>query len=462
MEEIVENLEMKIRKITYISCTILIATGCLVILLTTLSFSTAASELSTFESSLSSEGNTDRWIVLSDMRSGRGDPGVVVHKNKIHVISGFFSPGYNYSSSQEIYDPQTDTWLTRWGVPVPRSDMMVATVNDKIYAIGGWRCIEDEYCGTIGLNHMYDPILDTWITKTSMITPVSGAGVVVFSDTIQIIGGYNHTLLDSIKSVQIYNPGNDTWTQGTPLPSDRSGLSAVVLDGMIYAVGGNGSSENYPNPTTNIVEIYDPSSDSWKTGPALPEPRASMAVTVRDGKIFVIGGTDNWSTDNVVDTTFVYDPKTGLWSTITPMPTARRSCEAAVVGDFIYVIGGAGEDGAGFANEAYGDKPISTTTTITSDDPDPSQENQYFMVSYSVTSTEGIPSGIVTTTIGSGDENCILPLVDGIGSCEMTLNKPGVYTITARYSGDEFYAPSNGTENHLVIPPKLFLPLIVK
>jgi N-acetylneuraminic acid mutarotase len=313
---------------------------------------------------------------------------------------------------------------------------------------------------------MYDPIMNTWITKTSMITPVSGAGVVVFSDTIQIIGGYNCTNKKEVKSVQIYDPDLNSWTLGTPLPNGRSELGAVVLDGMIYAIGGNGDGDIYTNPTRNGVERYDPSSDSWETQPDLPEPRAAMATTVRDGMIYVVGGSDNWDTNNVVDTTFVFDPSTGIWSSSTPMPTARRACEAAVVGDKIYVLGGIGESGAGFANEGYGFEPVTTTITITSDDPDPSQVNQLFTVDYSVTSTEGIPSGVVATTIDNSDQQCVLPIVDGKGSCELSLDAAGDYTIITQYSSDEIYLPSSDSESHIVIKPpepiqpKLYLPII--
>jgi hypothetical protein len=344
--------------------------------------------------------------------------------------------------------------------------MMVASINDKIYFIGGYRCVktQDEECEpeTLGFNHMYDPMLDTWSTKTSMLTPVSGAGVVVFSDTIHIIGGFNYASREEVSSVQIYDPDEDSWTLGTPMSYGRSELGAVVLDGMIYAIGGNGFGDIYTNPTTNFVERYDPSTDSWQTQPPLPEPRSFMATAVRGGKIYVIGGTDNSDTKNIVDTTFVYDPDTAMWSTSTVMPTARRSCEAAVVGDKIYVIGGVGEAGAGSANEAYGFEPISTTTTIISDDPDPSQENQLFTVSYSVSSTGGIPEGDVTTTINGSDEQCTAPLVDGGGSCEIILNTAGVYSITVSYSGIGLFSPSSDTENHLVIQPRVLLPLIVR
>ena len=80
-----------------------------------------------------------------------------------------------------------------------------------------------------------------------------------------------------------------------------------------------------------------------------------MAVAVRQDKIYVIGGADEYNDSK--NTMFVYDDSTLLWSTGAPMPTARRATRAAIVNDIIYVIGGAGALGAGTAFEAYGQFP---------------------------------------------------------------------------------------------------------
>ncbi len=175
------------------------------------------------------------------------------------------------------------------------------------------------------------------------------------------------------------------------MSSTRSGLGAAFLDGLVYAVGGTYN--------LNDVEIYDPVADDWQAGVALPDTRFSMAVVARNGKIYVIGGTDVWASGNVTDTTFIFDPGTQTWSSGAPMPTARSAVDAAVISDTIYVIGGVGDPGAGTANEAFADFPISPSfTSIVSDSPDPSQANQPLVVSYVVTSQTDIPTGVVTVT----------------------------------------------------------------
>jgi hypothetical protein len=430
---------MKTIRFVSIFGSILGAMGLVVLLLTALSPVTAAPEVPISNPTTLNGITSDRWRILADMQTGRGDPGIVALNNKIHVVSGYFSQYYGYSSSQEVYDPLTNQWKYLWGFPMPRSDMVTVNVGDKIYAIGGWNF---DLGGVQEYNHMYDPALGTWVTMTSMITPVSGAGGVVLSDTIFIIGGYDG--ISDTRDVQIYDPLSDSWSIGTPMLTPRSEFGAVTMNGLIYAIGGTYDASD--------VEIYDPVTDQWNAGPPLPDTRFSMAVVERSGKIYAIGGTDIWASSNVTNTTFIYDPALTVWTTGAAMPTARSACDATVISDTIYVIGSTGEPGAGFANEAYADfEIIPSATNIVSDDPDPSQAFQPVVISYVVTSSLDVPIGVVTVTVGQNDVRCNEQLADGMGSCEITLDTPGTYTVTATYGGDSFHSGSNDSESHLVI-----------
>jgi hypothetical protein len=90
----------------------------------------------------------------------------------------------------------------------------------------------------------------------------------------------------------------------------------------------------------------------------------------------------------------------------------------------------------------------STTTTITSDSPDPSVGGQTVTVAFTVTSAAGTPTGNVTVS-ASGTESCTAAV--SAGSCDLTLTIPGASrTITATYAGDADFAGSSDTESHQV------------
>ena len=438
---------MKKCRVYLIAGPVLTALGLLVFWLASFSSPASASAPSISIPSRTEKITADRWRILADMQFGLGDPGVVAFQNKIHVISGHYEPGIDNSTTQVIYDPSTNTWEYLWEIfPSPRSNMVVASVGQNIYAIGGWNA---DTQSVYSYTHKYDPISSEWLTMTSMITPVSGAGGVVIGNSIYVIGGFDGT--SGTRDVQIYNTATDSWSAGTPLPEPRSELETVYLGGLIYAIGGNRSGGD-PNPSTNLVEIYDPVLDTWTAGAPLPAIRASMAAVVRQGKIYVIGGTDNWASSNVTNTTFVFNPATGLWAAGDAMPTPRRATGAAVLNDIIYVIGGAGTADAGIANEAYGDFEISPSfTQIVTDEPNPSRSYQPVTVGVIVTSVFEIPTGIVNVTTNANNSECSIQLVNGMGSCEIGYAEPGAYLVTASYGGDEFHTSSSDSKSHDVI-----------
>jgi hypothetical protein len=110
-----------------------------------------------------------------------------------------------------------------------------------------------------------------------------------------------------------------------------------------------------------------------------------------------------------------------------------------------------------------GGYPIPTTTTINADEPDPSLVNQPFTVAFSVTSNIEVPTGIVSVTVNNLQENCTDILTNGSGSCQLSIDDPGIHTLNANYSGNTTYCPSSDSEVHIVSSTevKLFLPLVL-
>jgi len=90
-----------------------------------------------------------------------------------------------------------------------------------------------------------------------------------------------------------------------------------------------------------------------------------------------------------------------------------------------------------------------TTTTITSDTPDPSVAGVGFPVTFSVTSTGGTPTGSVT--VSDGTQSCAATVA--AGSCTLTLTAAGAHTLTATYAGDANFSGSTSVgEGHTVTP----------
>jgi N-acetylneuraminic acid mutarotase len=100
------------------------------------------------------------------------------------------------------------------------------------------------------------------------------------------------------------------------------------------------------------VEIYDPATDGWRTGPPLPVGRGGIAAVALGDRVLVFGGE---APLRIFNATEMYEPAGDRWIAKTPMPTPRHGIGAAVVQGRVYVPGGARQPGfaATDVNEAY-------------------------------------------------------------------------------------------------------------
>jgi len=103
---------------------------------------------------------------------------------------------------------------------------------------------------------------------------------------IYVVGGAAD--VPAIQILQIYDPQTDTWTQGTPMPISTRGHATSVICGQIYAFGGWLRSAYNPY---SYVWVYDPTTDIWTETVPLPDARATLSTSFVNGRIYAIGGT---------------------------------------------------------------------------------------------------------------------------------------------------------------------------
>jgi N-acetylneuraminic acid mutarotase len=112
------------------------------------------------------------------------------------------------------------------------------------------------------------------------------------------------------------------------LPDLNVGVSMKALGGRALSLSSNFA----------VVEVYDPSSNTWRTGPALTMPHGGFAAAVLDGVAYAVGGEQP---DRALDTAEALDLPDGTWRTIAPVPTPRHGHAMAAAAGRVWVIGGA-------------------------------------------------------------------------------------------------------------------------
>jgi hypothetical protein len=156
--------------------------------------------------------------------------------------------------------------------------------------------------------------------------------------------------------VEAYDPSTNTWTTKAPMPTARHGLAAGVVNGVLYAVGGANFSSGIAVQT---VEAYDPSTNTWTTKAPMSTARYGLAAGVVNGVLYAVGGTSDCAPSITcigitVQTVEAYDPSTNTWTPKAPMPTDRYALAAGVVNGVLYAVGGNSSISANLGtNEAF-------------------------------------------------------------------------------------------------------------
>ena len=315
----------------------------------------------------------NEWRVISQLPTERAGFSTAVVDGKIYLIGGTrfehergvrradlpgIWRGPFGMSLVEMYDPETNTWQKLADMPTARSEPMTAVVDGKIYVLGGYIGKDNQGVNLKNLKavEMYDPQTDTWVRKQDMPTPRIDFGTGVVAGKIYAIGGRVHWKdrkpgsPGRIDLVEVYDPASDTWTKRSDMPTRRDGIGTAVVNDQIYAIGGSGWPQvgNHGGPFLGIIEVYEPRINRWTKKPDMPNLRTRFSTVAVGGKIYLIGGfavqAGGTGVGERLASTEVYDPIMEQWHLIPEAPTVRLPFAVAAVNGKIYVFGGYDKD----------------------------------------------------------------------------------------------------------------------
>ena len=276
----------------------------------------------------------DSWTTKAPMPTARSQLGVAVVNGKIYAIGGAnnSASGPNVLNVNEEYDPAKNVWTTKTPMPTARHSFGIAVCQNKIYCIGG--SVNGPH---LTVNEVYDPATDTWETKASMPTARAGLSANTVNGKIYLMGGEPANTTN-----EAYDPVTDSWSTKAQVPEGVNYVPSAVVENKIYLFG------SLSSPSLN--QIYDPATDTWAVGAAVPEGIAEGAAAATSGvnapvRIYVMGGVTSYvvngnSFANFTNLNQVYDPKSNTWSVGAPLPTLLRLFGLANANDTLYAIGG--------------------------------------------------------------------------------------------------------------------------
>jgi hypothetical protein len=137
--------------------------------------------------------------------------------------------------------------------------------------------------------------------------------------------------------VEIYDPTTDSFSiVGNLLigPGGRASHAAVLLqNGKVLIAGGGGAGDN-------SAELYDPATNTFeRTGDmtvsrgGFPQGTGAVGVLLRNGKVLIVGGTLSGGVGPALPNADLYDPATGTFTATGNMLSARDQLAATLLSD---------------------------------------------------------------------------------------------------------------------------------
>lgn len=172
---------------------------------------------------------------------------MAVSDGKIYCIGGTDDLLKVSLSSVECYDPITNTWTSLTPMPTARGALGAATLNGKIYAVGG-----GDFHVALDTVEVYDPKLDSWSTMPCMNYARGCLGLTCVNNTLYVFGGahmHNGMMTYLEESIECFDPKLNRWlvVSGTEVSCWGVGICSVSSrddeehsedQSELYVVGG--------------------------------------------------------------------------------------------------------------------------------------------------------------------------------------------------------------------------------
>ena len=179
-------------------------------------------------------------------------------------------------------------------VPGPLSDHVSATVEGKVYVVGGFDGHQ------ISANVLVSDDGAHYRTFGALAEPVRYPAAAAADGAIYVFGGVANAGGGDTRSIQKIDTRTGRVTVVGQLPAPLSHASAVEIAGQVYVLGGF-----VDNQVTGQVLRFDPRGGTVSAAGTLPAPVTDAAVTTIGGTAYLVGGqgTDRAPVATVVELT---------------------------------------------------------------------------------------------------------------------------------------------------------------
>lgn len=243
----------------------------------------------------------NRFTAAPSMSATRvGHTATLLANGKVLIAGGYNG---DYLQSAELYDPQTRQFTPTGRLTMPRSEQVAVRLdNGKVLLIGG---VSTGY-SFLASAEIYDPATGRFTPTGNLTTAREGhTATLLKNGKVLVTGGHKdrREAMTVYASAEVYDPARGVFTATGNLAIPRHKHAAALLsDGRVLIVGG--SDQRDRRSQYDSAELYDAASGTFKAAGHMQEPRykiVSAIATLKDGRVLIAGGAEHAE---------VYDPAT--------------------------------------------------------------------------------------------------------------------------------------------------------
>ncbi|MCJ8347388.1 hypothetical protein MJH12_17750, partial [bacterium] len=240
----------------------------------------------------------------------------------------------------DVFDLEESTWLGNLINGERRKNFTAITIEKDILLFGGTSdSLANNSFEKFSLKSKdFGDISGDFLVESNLPITLSEHSSTTLSDgDVLVLGGFenNASILNS--SVFRYDSESKIWstTKDISPPFSRRSHSSNILDQQIYTWGGY-LSDGLIN---NRMSIYDSSIKLWSEGIYGGTSRAQHTGSLNDGKIYFVGGTDDFSDLNSISTVVdIYELDT--WSAVDTLSVSLSEHVMNISSDQLYIWAG--------------------------------------------------------------------------------------------------------------------------
>ncbi|MBM7783657.1 Kelch repeat-containing protein [Tenggerimyces flavus] len=264
------------------------------------------------------------------------------------------------SAGQPAAVSAADGWGGVADYPIAISDNAAATYQGKVYSVGG----QEHLRYGISEAFVFDPAAGGWSELPALPRGRQAATAAFLDGKLHVVGGWSESDwgydAHVVPEMDIYDPATGTWSSGPRIPAATAAAGRAVLDDRLYVVGGCQGPEQCD---ATAVYRYDPADLVWERLADYPDEVSWLSCGAIEEQLYCAGGTRNWQRPVSSQATYSYNPRTDTWTRRADLPIDLWASASSVSDGRLELIGGVTDGTQLVTNEGFAYSPLSDSWT---------------------------------------------------------------------------------------------------